>query len=97
MLNIVKPLSMSVAMVALCACSGRGEGQGEMSWARAALDRNERVQVVAADPQAKTFTVKVKESGELVVLPLDQVIAGPAALFQSPRFSMQVGKLRGVR
>jgi hypothetical protein len=48
-----------------------------MSWARGALDRNEHLQVVASDPQARTFTVRMKGSGELRVIPLEQIVAGP--------------------
>jgi len=64
-------------------CSKLGMGQDEMSWARAALDRNQQIEVVAADPQARTFTVRVKASGQLVVVPVDQVVAGPAGMSAS--------------
>jgi hypothetical protein len=85
--TIVKPISFCVAMLlALSACSklGTGQGQDEMTWARAALDRNDHLEVVASDPQAKTFTVRVKESAKLVVIPLDQVVAGPQEAFVAP-------------
>jgi hypothetical protein len=59
-------------------------GQDEMAWAREALDRNDRLQVVASDNQAKTFTVRMKDSGQLVVIPVDQIIAGPAAGGEAP-------------
>src|SRR5437773_2902701 len=55
-----------------------------MAWAKDALERNDRIEVVASDPQAKTFTVRVKESGQLVVLPIDQVTAGPGAALAAP-------------
>jgi hypothetical protein len=71
-------------LLALSACSKLGGGgQDEMAWARDALDRNDHLQVVASDPQSKTFTVRVKETGKLVVVPLDQVIAGPQGLFDT--------------
>ncbi len=82
--TIVKPICLSAVLLALGACSRLGIGQNEMSWARAALERNDRVQVVASDPQAKTFTVRLKDSGQLLVIPLDQLVAGPATLFQPP-------------
>ncbi len=82
--TIVKPICLSAVLLALGACSKLGVGQDEMSWARAALERNDRVQVVASDPQARTFTVRVKDSGQLIVVPLDQVVAGPAVLFAEP-------------
>ncbi len=53
-------------------------GQDQMSFARQALDRNEHLQVVASDSQARTFTVRLKDSGRLVVIPVDQIVAGPA-------------------
>ncbi len=58
-----------------------------MSWARAALERNDRVEVVAADPQSRTFTVRVKDTGELRIVRADQLIAAPAApaARQAPR------------
>jgi hypothetical protein len=59
-------------------------GQDEMAWARQALDRNDRLQVVASDSQAKTFTVRMKDSGQLVVIPIDQVVAGPAGGVEAP-------------
>jgi len=72
-------------LLALSACSKlEGGGQDQMAWAKDALERNERIEVVASDSQAKTFTVRVKESGQLVVLPIDQVIAGPAAALAAP-------------
>jgi hypothetical protein len=66
-----------LAFLGLAACAR--EGQDEMSWARAALERNERIEVVAADPHSHTFTVRVKDSGELRMVRSDQLIAGPAA------------------
>jgi hypothetical protein len=83
--TIVKPISVcAVLLLALSGCSKFASGQDEMSWARAALDRNDHLQVVAADAQARTFTVRVKDSGKLVVVSVDQVIAGPQEMFEAP-------------
>lgn len=60
-------------LVMLAAC-GR-EGQDEMSWARAALERNSGVEVVAADQQSHTFTIRLKDSGELRTVRADQIVA----------------------
>jgi len=57
----------------LVAC-GR-EGQDEMSWARAALERNSGVEVVAADQQSHTFTIRLKDTGELRTVRADQIVA----------------------
>jgi hypothetical protein len=76
--TIVKPIVAAGLLLALSACSKLGMGgQDQMAWAKDALDRNDRVEVVASDPQAKTFTVRVKDSGQLVVIPVDQIVAGP--------------------
>ncbi len=67
-----------LGLLALAACSR--QGQDEMTWARAALERNDRVEIVAADPQSRTFTLRMKDTGELRMVRLDQVVAGvPAA------------------
>src|SRR3989440_2925826 len=61
----------------LAACNKLGSGQDEMSWARAALERNDRIEVVAADQQTSTFTVRLKDTGELRTLRIDQIVGGP--------------------
>jgi hypothetical protein len=64
------------ALVLLAACAR--EGPDQMSWARAALERNPQIEIVAADPHSRTFTVRVRDSGELRMVRADQVVAGPA-------------------
>ena len=64
-----------VGFLVLGAC-GR-EGQDEMSWARAALERNKSIEVVAADQQTRTFTVRLKDGGELRTVHADEVIGFP--------------------
>jgi hypothetical protein len=81
--TIVKPILAAGLLLALSACSKLGMGQDEMTWAREALGRNDHLQVVASDSQAKTFTVRLKDSGQLVVIPVDQLVAGPAAAMQA--------------
>jgi hypothetical protein len=66
-----------VALVGLAGCGKLGFGQDEMSWARAALERNDRIEVIAADPQTSTFTVRLKGTGELRMVRADQIIASP--------------------
>ena len=63
------------ALLMLAACAH--EGQDQMSWARAALERNAQIEIVAADPQSRTFTVRLKDTGELRMVRADQVTAGP--------------------
>jgi hypothetical protein len=62
--------------IAACGKLGLG-GQDEMGWARAALERNDRIEIVAADQQARTFTVRLKDSGELRMVRADQIVGGP--------------------
>jgi hypothetical protein len=69
--------ALSLTGLALAACAGKG--QDEMSWARAALERNGRLEIVAADPQSRTFTVRNKDTGELSMVRADQVVAGTAS------------------
>jgi hypothetical protein len=64
------------ALVTLSAC---GQERDQMAWARAALERNAALEIVAVDQQSHTFTVRDKGSGELRVVRADQLIAGAAA------------------
>jgi hypothetical protein len=74
----------SVALLSMAACSklglGGGGGEDQMSWARAALERNNRLEVVAADPETSTFTVRVKDTGELKMIRVDQVVGDPPGM-----------------
>ena len=81
-------------LLLLAAC-GR-EGQNERSWARAALERTKVLEVVAADQQTHTFTVRLRESGELRTVRADAVIASlasapPAAVAAAARQNQQAG------
>ena len=68
---------VACAGVLLVAACGH-EGQDEMSWTRAALERNKALEVVAADQQSRTFTVRLKGTGELRMVRADEIIASPA-------------------
>jgi hypothetical protein len=70
-----RTLATCVTLVLLSGCAR--EAQDQMSWARAALERNAQIEVVAADPQSHTFTVRIKDTGELRTVRADQVVAGP--------------------
>jgi hypothetical protein len=45
-------------------------------WARAALERNGQLSVVAFDKSANTFTVRVKSTGELRIVRADEIVGG---------------------
>ena len=68
--------ALSLTGLALAACSR--QGQDEMSWARAALERNDRLEIVAADQQSRTFTVRSKDTGELSTVRADQMVGALA-------------------
>jgi hypothetical protein len=70
--------ALACAGLLLLAACGR-EGQDEMSWARAALERNKALEVVAADQQTRTFTVRLKDSGELRTVRADEIVASLAS------------------
>ena len=74
-----------LALLALAACARQGEDK--MGWAQAALERNERLEVVAADPHSGTFTVRVKDTGELRMVRADQLIPGPSFPATAPAAS----------
>jgi hypothetical protein len=71
-----------VALLGVTACGklGLGGGDDEMSWAKAALERNDRLEVVASDPQTSTFTVRVKDTGELRMIRADQLVGNPPGM-----------------
>ena len=64
-------------LLLIAACSH--ESRDEMSWARAALERNTSIEIVAADQQSRTFTVRLKDNGELRMVRADEVVASPPA------------------
>jgi hypothetical protein len=70
---------LAAALAALAASGCAREGQEQMSWARAALERNAQLEILAADPQNHTFTVRVKDSGEVRTVRADEVMAAPLA------------------
>jgi hypothetical protein len=71
-------VAASAGLLLLAACAR--EGPDEMSWARAALERNKALEVVATDPQTRTFTVRMKASGELRTVRTNEIVAIPPAL-----------------
>jgi hypothetical protein len=60
------------ALLTLTACDKLASDDSD--FARAALERNEQLSIMAYDKNAKTFTVKVRDSGEIVVVRADQIV-----------------------
>ncbi len=78
------------ALLALGACEGSHESpaqktRAEMAWARAALERNPNLEVVAADPDAGVFTVRDKASGEVYAVKVGDLAAAPIAQLSAAR------------
>ena len=79
------------AVLALAACN-RGEApksaaaaatpaSAELSWARAALERNPEIEVVASDPQTGVITFKHRSTGEIETVKASELAAvSPAQL-----------------
>ncbi len=82
-LGVMCLAAVSLFGIAACGKLGLG-GSDELTWARAALERNDRVEIVAVDPATNTFTVRIKETGDLRTVRADQVIAGPPGAPVSP-------------
>jgi hypothetical protein len=67
------------ALLTLTACD-KIAGGDDSDFARAALERNDQLSIMAYDKNAKTFTVKVRDTGEIQVVRADEVIGTvPAA------------------
>lgn len=69
--------TVGAALFVLSGCDKIGSGGGEQAttdFARAALERNDRLTVVAFDKKDSTFTVRMKDSGELRVIHADEVV-----------------------
>src|SRR5215211_8127708 len=74
------------AGLALAACN-RGEApksepgatakpaNAELAWARAALERNPELEVVAVDPQSGVVTIKYRRSGEVEAIKASELVA----------------------
>jgi hypothetical protein len=56
------------------AASSNAGSDGAADFARAALERNEHITVVAFDKKENTFTVRVKDTGELRIVRVDQIV-----------------------
>jgi uncharacterized Zn-binding protein involved in type VI secretion len=64
--------TLGAALLILTGCDRLTHNDTE--WARAALERNPNLTIVAADKDANTFTVQVKGSSDLRVVRADQII-----------------------
>ncbi|HEY5103217.1 MAG TPA: hypothetical protein VII70_10580 [Steroidobacteraceae bacterium] len=78
-------LALGLCGWALMAAAGcEKTAPDDMNWAERALARNERLQVLAVDRQARAFTVRLKDTGELRIVQADEVVGYvPATMTQA--------------
>lgn len=78
-------MTVIAALVLATGCAKQDETKGsdrhdqDVAWARAALERNPQLEVVATDTDARTFTVKHRGTGAVQVVSLDKLAAIPVA------------------
>lgn len=70
-------LPLAVALCFTTACAKRENA--ELEWARAALQRNPNVEIVATDAQAGVFTLRDKHSGTVKTVALKDLAATPTS------------------
>ena len=63
------------ALAGLAACEK--PARDNMSWAQGALERNGRLEVLTVARQARAFTVRMKDTGELRVVQADDIVGSP--------------------
>ncbi len=61
---------LALAVIAGC----QKAAPDDLSWARGALERNGNLQVLSIDRQARAFTVRLKDTGELRIVRADEVV-----------------------
>lgn len=79
---IFVPALGCMALLALTACDRtqtEAPISNEIIWARAALERNPNIEVIATDPQAGVFTISIKRSGQTRTVQLSDLAAAPIA------------------
>ncbi|MFC4310650.1 hypothetical protein ACFPN2_16275 [Steroidobacter flavus] len=81
-----------IALAVLSACNRGGEQAAgllpnepaELTWARAALERNPRYEVLASDSQTRVFTVRDRSTGQVQTINLNDLAAAPVAQLKAP-------------
>jgi hypothetical protein len=62
----------------------------QVAWARAALERNPEIEVVASDPEKQVFTIRMRRTGDVQVVKLAELAAAPIAQLQAQTPSQPV-------
>jgi hypothetical protein len=86
--SITPRLALSCMALAVLSACNRGAEQpvataptesSELTWARDALERNPRYEVLASDTQAHVFTIRDRSSGAIETIHLNDLAAAPVA------------------
>jgi hypothetical protein len=85
--SLTSRLALScIALAVLSACNRGPEPAAmlpseppELTWARAALERNPRYELLASDTQTRVFTVRDRATGQVETLNLNDLAAAPIA------------------
>jgi hypothetical protein len=72
--NVRTPVMIicACALIGLAGCER--SKHDDMSWAQGALERNADLQVLSVDRQARSFTVRLKSTGELRIVQANEVV-----------------------
>lgn len=91
--RVVSPAIAGLACAVVVALSGcerigqrvdtSGKLAGEIEWARAALERNPQLEVVASDPQTRVFTVRNRTTGEIQAVKIDELAGAPVSQLEA--------------
>lgn len=85
-------VALTCAVLAVLGACSRGGEQAttlpsepaDLTWARAALERNPRYEVLASDTQTRVFTVRDRSTGQVQTINLNELAAAPIAQLKSP-------------
>lgn len=79
-----------VALAVLAACNRAPQATAttstepaELAWARSALERNPRYEVLASDRQTRVFTIRDRTTGQVQTINLNELAAAPIAQLRS--------------
>lgn len=82
-IRILAPALLASALIAACERDAQAPAHAagaELAWARAALERNPNLEVLAVDSDAAVFTVRDRATGEVQAVKLSDLAAAPASM-----------------
>jgi hypothetical protein len=88
------PVLLICAAVLFAVAGCDKPARDDMSWAQGALERNATLQILTVDRQARAFTVRLKDTGELRIVQANEVIGSlPQAAPTVAAVSARVGAI----